>query len=97
LEAKHLVALADLREELDQLDAELLRLLAERSRIIQRVIATKRAAALPPVDLERERTMLERANVISGSLGLDARVAGAVLRSVIDSFSMVQSEQLGKQ
>ncbi|MEY2570338.1 MAG: hypothetical protein QOE63_688 [Acidimicrobiaceae bacterium] len=41
--------------------------------------------------------MLERANVISGSLGLDARVAGAVLRSVIDSFSMVQSEQLGKQ
>lgn len=48
------------REEIDQLDEELLRLLNMRARLAVKVGALKRASGIPVRDLERERFVLER-------------------------------------
>jgi chorismate mutase len=48
------------REEIDQLDEELLRLLNMRARLAIKVGTLKRASGIPVRDLERERFVLER-------------------------------------
>jgi 3-deoxy-7-phosphoheptulonate synthase/chorismate mutase len=53
-------ALLQYRQQLDQLNLQLLRLLEERGRLAQQVLQLKRARGLPKHDPERERAMLAR-------------------------------------
>ena len=52
--------LQSLRREIDQIDRELLELLARRMRLVLRVGDYKRDRELPVYDPERERAILER-------------------------------------
>jgi len=76
---KHSPALAALREELGQLDAELVELLARRVNIARRIGAEKRAAGLATLDTRRE------AQVVA-AVARQARRAGLPEESVRDIF-----------
>ena len=77
------------RKEIDEIDAELLRLLNIRARLALKVGALKQAAHLPFCDPERERIVLERLQEINAG-PLDERAIGKVFRRIIRESRRVQ-------
>lgn len=77
------------RKEIDDIDAELLRLLNQRARLALKVGALKHAAQLPCRDPERERNVLERLREINSG-PLDERAVGKVFRRIIRESRRVQ-------
>lgn len=86
--------LARLRDGIDGLDHRLVVLLAERARLVEGVAEYKRHHRVPVVDRHREDAMLERIARLAKEEGLDPRIAQQVLRTVIDSFTLLQLEDL---
>ena len=70
------------RREIDDIDAELLRLLNMRARLALKVGALKQAADIPFLDPARERTVLQRLQEINDG-PLDERAVGKVFRRII--------------
>jgi len=70
------------RKEIDDIDAELLRLLNIRARLALKIGAHKQAADLPFCDPDRERTVLQRLREINNG-PLDERAVGKVFRRII--------------
>lgn len=77
------------RKEIDDIDAELLRLLNMRARLALKVGALKQAAELPCCDPERERNVLQRLQKINDG-PLDERAVGKVFRRIIHESRRVQ-------
>jgi chorismate mutase len=88
--------LADVRQRLDSLDGRLGQILIERGRLIREVIELKQAHGMGVVDRRREDEMLARMEDIASDGGLDPRIARQVLRAVIDAFTLMEVEQLGR-
>ena len=77
------------RNEIDQIDSELLQLLNMRARLAMKVGALKQAAHLPFCDPERERTVLQRLQELNSG-PLDERAVGKVFRRIIRESRRVQ-------
>ena len=78
------------RKEIDEIDAELLRLLNVRARLALKVGALKEAAQLPYCDPERERCVLQRLQKINPG-PLDERAVGKVFRRIIRESRRVEA------
>lgn len=76
--------LQQLRASIDNLDAALVHLLAERFRCTQEVGALKARAGMPPADPAREAYQIERLRALADSSGLDPAFAEKFLALVID-------------
>ena len=70
------------RREIDDIDAELLRLLNMRARLALKVGALKQAADIPFCDPDRERDVLQRLQEINCG-PLDDAAVGKVFRRII--------------
>lgn len=78
------------RKEIDDIDAELLRLLNMRARLALKVGALKQAADLPFCDPDRERDVLRRIQQINCG-PLDERAVGKVFRRIIRESRRIES------
>lgn len=78
------------RKEIDDIDAELLRLLNMRARLALKVGALKQALDLPVSDPERERLVLQRLGELNDG-PLDERAVGKVFRRIIRESRRVQA------
>jgi chorismate mutase len=78
------------RKEIDDIDAELLRLLNMRARLAMKVGALKQAAQLPFCDPDRERTVLQRLQEINAG-PLDQRAVGKLFRRIICESRRIES------
>lgn len=87
--------LDDIRRRIDAVDRRLVELLAERSALVGDVVRYKRARHLPVVDRGREDRMLDAIAATAREVGVDARVAQQVLRTIIDGFTLLEVEELG--
>jgi chorismate mutase len=87
--------LSDIRRRLDAVDEQLVEVLRDRGQLIAEVIRYKRAQGMAVVDRSREDEMLARIAALATAKGLDSRIARQVLRAVIDSFTLLEVEQLG--
>ncbi|HWL60387.1 MAG TPA: chorismate mutase [Microbacteriaceae bacterium] len=67
--------LAELRRSIDNIDAALIHMLAERFRATQAVGRLKAAHGLPPSDLERERLQTARLKALAEEAELDPEFA----------------------
>ena len=77
------------RKEIDDIDAELLRLLNMRARLALKVGALKQASNLPFCDPDRERSVLQRLQDLNEG-PLDQRAVGKVFRRIIRESRRVQ-------
>lgn len=75
--------LARLRSSIDNLDAALVYLLAERFRCTQQVGQLKAQLGLPPADPGREAQQLQRLTALAHESGLDPVFAQKVLNFII--------------
>jgi chorismate mutase len=91
----HPLDLSEIRDRIDEADRRLVAILAERSRLVGEVVRYKRARHMGVVDRGREDAMLARIADTAKDVGLDPRVAQAVLRTVIDGFTLLEAEELG--
>jgi chorismate mutase len=73
-----------LRASIDNLDAALVHLLAERFKCTQEVGELKARAGMPPADPEREAYQIARLRELAASSGLDPKFAEKFLALVID-------------
>jgi 3-deoxy-7-phosphoheptulonate synthase/chorismate mutase len=80
-------ALLQYRQQLDQLNLQLLRLLEERGRLAEQVLKLKRERRLPSHDPERERAML--ANICAQARG---PYAPEQLRRIFEGIFAVSRE-----
>ena len=83
-------ALEALRAELDAKDAELLRLAAERLRIVGRIREAKRQSGKHLFDRTREQEVFRRAERRADELGLDPTVARALMSTLVEASHSVQ-------
>lgn len=72
------------RRSIDNIDAALIHLLAERFKVTQAVGAYKARAGLPPADPAREDAQVARLRRLAGEAGLDAEFSEKFLRFIID-------------
>jgi chorismate mutase len=76
--------LAAYRDSIDNIDAALIHMLAERFKITRAVGEYKAAAGLPPADPEREGRQIERLRRLAADAKLDEELAEKFLRFIID-------------
>ncbi|MEO8314696.1 MAG: prephenate dehydrogenase/arogenate dehydrogenase family protein [Pseudomonadota bacterium] len=87
------MTLDELRQQLDQLDGELLSLIARRQAIAREVAAAKRSTGYPTRDYQREREVILGVRRRAEKLGLPGDLAENVLRLLIRS-SLTTQEQV---
>jgi chorismate mutase len=75
--------LGQLRASIDNIDAALVHLLAERFKFTQTVGHLKAEAGLPPADLEREDQQIERLRALAAESGLDPVFAEKFLAFIV--------------
>ena len=78
------------RKEIDEVDVELLRLLNVRARLALKVGALKKAASLPIVDPDRERSVLQRLRDLNNG-PLDQRAVDKVFRRIIRESKRIET------
>jgi len=76
--------LATFRKSIDNIDAALIHILAERFRITQAVGEYKAKATLPPADPDREARQIARLRKLSEEADLDPEFSEKFLRFIID-------------
>lgn len=72
------------RESIDNIDAALVFMLAERFKVTQAVGRYKAANDLPPADRRREETQVARLRSLAGEARLDPDFTEKFLRFIID-------------
>jgi chorismate mutase len=72
-----------LRDSIDNIDAALIHLLAERFKFTQQVGALKAAAHLPPADPARETEQIARLRKLAGTAKLDPEFAEKFLSFIV--------------
>ena len=75
--------LADYRSSIDNIDAALVHLLAERFKITKAVGRYKATVDLPPADPDRERIQVERLRALAEESGLDPAFTEKFLKFVV--------------
>ena len=76
--------LATYRKSIDNIDAAIIHMLAERFRITQAVGEYKARVTLPPADPAREQRQIERLRKLSEEADLDPEFSEKFLRFIID-------------
>jgi chorismate mutase len=72
------------RASIDNIDAALVHLLAERFKITKAVGRHKAAVGLPPMDPPREAAQVARLRALAAESGLDPAFTEAFLRFILD-------------
>lgn len=89
-------ALEDWRQEIDTLDAELLRMLSRRAEIACEIAAIKVASGLPAYDGKRESQVLER--IAAKNRGpFDSESVTAIFRAIIQETRRLGTEKMEEQ
>jgi isochorismate pyruvate lyase len=86
--------LSELRIEIDALDAELVKLLAARARVVERVAAVKAAESLPAFIPERVEEVVARVKALAEAEGVDPALAESVWRAMIAWFVAFEEKSL---
>jgi chorismate mutase len=75
--------LHSIRQSIDNIDAAIIHMLAERFKFTQQVGALKAAHGLPPADPEREREQIQRLRALAEASHLDPAFAEKFLTFII--------------
>ncbi|AAT89979.1 chorismate mutase [Leifsonia xyli subsp. xyli] len=81
--AEALARLRGIRQSIDNIDAAVVHMLAERFKFTQQVGALKAEYGLPPADPEREREQIDRLRMLAEESHLDPGFAEKFLNFII--------------
>ena len=78
--------IADLRHEIDAVDEELIKLLAERQRLVEAIITVKHAEGIPERVPARVDYVIDRARVLARAHHLDPALAESIWTEMVEWF-----------
>ncbi|MYL01404.1 MAG: chorismate mutase, partial [Gammaproteobacteria bacterium] len=78
------VALAEYRASIDNIDASLIYLMAERFKITEKVGEYKKEKGLPAASVDREQVQFRRMEQLAKDAGVDQEFMGKFLRFIMD-------------
>lgn len=84
--------IAELRDEINALNAEIVGLLARRVEVARSIGEAKRDLGLPIVDRAREEKVYERARELAREAGLDPEGVVRVFREIVDLSTKAQED-----
>ena len=85
------MSLEELRDNLSEVDRQIVELIAERQRIVADIGRRKRSTGTATRDYAREKDVLDRGRAQAAELGIDPDLAEAVLRQLI--LSSLESQE----
>mgnify|MGYP003446083671 CR=1 FL=1 len=85
----------ELREEIDQIDRQILELVARRLVLVMKVGEVKRGRGLPVYDPTREGEMLERV-ARAAAAPLDGGMAQRIFRCIIEESRNLEQRHIGE-
>lgn len=84
----------ELRKRIDALDAQIIKLLNERSRLSEELGSIKRNRGAPILDPSRENAVLENVGRVAESLGLEKDDVQSIYRHIIAFSRKIQGEDI---
>jgi len=79
-------SIADLRREIDVVDEKLIKLLAERQRLVEAIITVKHAEGIPARVPARVDYVIDRARVLARAHHLDPALAESIWTEMVEWF-----------
>jgi len=86
------MTLDELREEIRDIDYELVELIARRTYVADTIAEVKAERGLPTVDEEQEARVMERAGTSAEQFDVDANLVKAIFRLLIELNKVEQRE-----
>ena len=83
--APHL-AMSDIRKEIDRIDENLVKLLAERQRWVEKAVEVKRRDGLPARDEARVRQVIDHVRVLARGHNVDPALIEAMWTEMVEWF-----------
>ena len=90
------MSLEKYRNQLDQIDLQLLELIAKRQEVVERVADYKRSRGLPLFHRTREQQLLEARKEQGEALGIEPDLVAMIFRQLIERSHQVQDHILQK-
>lgn len=87
------MSLAELREEIESIDRELVELIAQRTYVADTIAQVKAAEGLPTVDEAQEQRVMDRAGGNADRFDVDANLVKAIFRLLIELNKVEQREK----
>jgi isochorismate pyruvate lyase len=78
--------IADLRQEIDGVDEKLIKLLAERQRLVEAIVTVKHAEGIPARVPARVDYVIDRARVLARAHDLDPALAETIWTEMVEWF-----------
>ncbi len=78
------MTLAELREEIETIDHELVELIARRTYVAQTIAEVKAEQGLPTTDEEQEQQVMDRAGANAATFDIDRNLVKAIFRLLIE-------------
>ena len=88
-------SIVDLRQEIDVVDEKLIRLLAERQRLVEAIVAVKQREGLPARIPARVDYVIDRARVLARAHHLDPALAESIWTEMVEWFVAHEERSLG--
>ena len=86
------MSLAELREEIETIDRELVELIARRTYVAETVAEVKAQREMPTTDEDQEQRVMDRAGENAEQFDVDANLVKAVFRLLIELNKVEQRE-----
>ena len=83
--APHLT-MSDIRKEIDRIDENLIKFLAERQRWVERAVEVKRRERLPARDEARVRQVIDHVRVLARGHNVDPALVEAMWTEMVEWF-----------
>jgi isochorismate pyruvate lyase len=85
-----------LRKEIDVIDERIVKLLAERQRVVERILTLKKQQKIPARVPERVDHVLDHVRALAVNYRLDPALAETMWTEMIEWFIAFEDRQLGK-
>jgi len=86
------MSLEELREEIEDIDRELVELIARRTYVAETIADVKREEGLPTTDEQQEQRVMDRAGRNAERFGVESNLVKAVFRLLIELNKVEQRE-----
>jgi isochorismate pyruvate lyase len=90
-------SIADLRQEIDMVDEKLIKLLAERQRLVEAIITVKHMEGIPARVPARVDYVIDRARVLARAHHLDPALAESIWTDMVEWFVAHEERTLDMQ
>jgi isochorismate pyruvate lyase len=88
------LAMSDIRKEIDRIDESLVKLLAERQRLVEKAVVVKKRDGLPARDEARIRQVIDHVRVLARAHNVDPALVETMWIEMVEWFIAYEERSL---